>query len=180
MVETEKPLSFSTGNRRITKVVLPEPLQPAMPITFISRSSDGQLFRHHVLEAGAQIVVAGIERQQRRQPQADDADLHDRKGLPPRLADDEKSDRRHLHPGLPFRQLADRHADRQLGQKFPEAGDHDLAAEDDQRRQHRQAGNLADIDQHQKRRRDQQLVRHRIEKTAEATHLATQAGQIAI
>src|SRR5215472_1793265 len=35
MTDTRRPCSRNTGMRRVSRVVLPEPLQPASPITFI-------------------------------------------------------------------------------------------------------------------------------------------------
>src|SRR6476659_6913629 len=39
MVETLKPRAVRSGITRVSSVVLPAPLQPAMPMTFISHSS---------------------------------------------------------------------------------------------------------------------------------------------
>src|SRR6266481_3344481 len=46
MTETRKPLSVRCGITRVSKVVLPAPLHPARPITFISFSGTRVPSRH--------------------------------------------------------------------------------------------------------------------------------------
>src|SRR6185503_16554726 len=73
-----------------------------------------------VMDAGAEIVPAGIDREDRRHPQQDDADQGGRgQDLLAGFARDQKADRDQLDRGLPFRQLGHGYADPQGGQIFP-------------------------------------------------------------
>src|SRR5215470_11225313 len=116
MVETLKPRRTSSGTSRTTRVVLPAPLQPASPITRIAEAS-------HMLEAGLQIIVAGHEGEGGRRPEPDLPDQADRPVRRAPISEDEEAQRQHLQQGLPLGELADRHADMEPGQIFPEAGD---------------------------------------------------------
>src|SRR5262245_10914340 len=133
MVETLKPRRTSSGTSRTTKVVLPAPLQPASPITRIAGAS-------HMLEAGLQIVVAGHESEGRGGPEPDLPDQADRPTRRAPISEDEEAQGQHLKERLPLGELADRHADVEPGQIFPQARDQDLAAEDDEGRQDGPAG----------------------------------------
>src|SRR3546814_4991962 len=65
-------------------------------------------------------------------------------------------------------------------QELAQAGDQNLAAQDDEGRDHRQAGNAVERDQHQDDRGDEQLVGDGIEEAAERRLLPPGAREIAV
>ena len=129
---------------------------------------------------GAQIVVAGDQRERRRDPDQHQAELADDAAAPRRPAAGRRW-RTIWTAGLPFGELAHRHADPELGQELAQAGDQDLARQDDQRRPARGCRSACPLlDQHQQRRRHQELVGDRIEEAAEARDLVIAAREIAV
>ena len=96
-----------------------------------SRSGAG-LFVNEMTDAGAEVVIARIYGQNRRQPEGREAG----KGGPGKngfagWACQEKGDGEELHGRFPLGQPRDRNTDPQFGQKLPQAGNEDFAAQDD-------------------------------------------------
>ncbi len=72
------------------------------------------------------------------------------------------------------------HAHVQLRQEFAQAGNQDLAAEDDGGCAHVDAGDGRVVREHEQRDADEQLVRDRIEHAPERRLLLPHAGEIAV
>ncbi len=89
-------------------------------------------------------------------------------------------ERDHLHRRLPLGEL--RHVDLhvELGQELAQAGDEDLAHEDDDRRPDRPAVDRIVVHQHHQHGADQQLVGDRVEHAAERRLLLPDAGEVAV
>ena len=87
----------------------------------LPRSLAGAARAGDVRQAGAQIVVAGDQGQQRGDPQQDLADRCDRQKAGAGIADDQNADRHHLDRRLPFGEPRDRHADAQPGEILAQA-----------------------------------------------------------
>src|SRR5207253_5423489 len=94
----------------------------------------------HMPNAGAHVVPAGIERDQRGQPKQRQTDIGDDqsvlleevgKGLVAGVARDQEADRNELPGGLPFRQPRHRNADAKLGEILARSRDEDLSSEND-------------------------------------------------
>ncbi len=133
------------------------------------------------MQPGLQIIPAGIERQQRGEPQQRNAEFgHSRNHRVARFAGNEKTDRDQLQRRLPFRQPRHRHADAELSQIFAQSRDQDFAAQDDHGREQRPSMNGALGRQHQQARRHQELVGDRIEHAAERGLLVPHPGEIAV
>src|SRR4029077_6324167 len=131
--------------------------------------------------ARAEVIPAGIEREQRREPEQADADqTGDRQNQVTGLARDQEPDREQLQEGLPFREPRHRHADAQLGEIFAQARDQNLATENYDRGPQRPSTNGAVGGEHQQTGRDQELVGDRVEHAAETRLLAVRARDVAV
>ncbi|GCC47945.1 hypothetical protein chiPu_0032148, partial [Chiloscyllium punctatum] len=129
----------------------------------------------------AEVIPAGVDREDRRHPQQHDADQGGcREHLLARLAGDQKADRDQLDRRLPFRKLGDGNADPEPREIFAQARDQDLAAQDHDRRPQRPAVDRIVGGQHQEAGGHQQLVGDRIEHPAERGLLVPHPGVIAV
>src|ERR1019366_788781 len=126
-------LNPSTRDYRIFRRAARWPaLKKCRPAPWVLRAPAASV-RDQMPDAGAEIVPAGIERQQRREPkqrQADRRDDRNRKQSVAGIARQQEADGDQLQRGLPFGEPGHRDADAQLGQIFAQARNQDLAAQD--------------------------------------------------
>ena len=72
MVETLYPRSINAGIRRTRRVVLPFPLHPEIPMTFMIRLPKEDVSRdffHHMLKSEAEVVIASPDSKGAREPE---------------------------------------------------------------------------------------------------------------
>ncbi|MGY4598647.1 hypothetical protein ACVWXL_006393 [Bradyrhizobium sp. GM22.5] len=133
------------------------------------------------MDAGAEIVVAGVHGEDRRGPEQRQPDHRDHgHDLIAGRTSQQEADGDELNRRLPFRKLGHGHADTQRGKIFAQARDQDLAAQDHDGGPQRPAVNDAVGGQHQQARGDQKLVGDRIEHAAERRLLIPDPCVIAV
>src|SRR5690606_21814037 len=148
----------------------------------------------HVLEADAQVIPAGHQRQYRRAPQGRQPhrarqvgfDVADQHGPPGQcIPENQRAERHELEGGFPFGELAHRNRNLQATEEFAQAGHRDLANQDDQPcddvcvadvrpAQHALRG------QDQDHRGDHDLVGNRVEKHAQFGDGAARPREVAV